>query len=106
TPAVALFSDGLLHSAELIILVAGFFMFADLRRHDRLAPQSGWAGFFLGAGGFQLIDGIVDHKILRLHQIRYGVDLLPYDLAWNLSAVAMILVGLWLLRRARKQSRH
>jgi uncharacterized membrane protein len=49
---VALLSDGLLHAGELIIIVAGFFLFADLRRRQALAPRSAWAGAFLGLGGF------------------------------------------------------
>ena len=101
TPAIGLLSDGLLHAAELIILVAGFFVFADVRRRNALASDWAWAGFALGLGGFQLFDGVVDHKVLRLHQVRYGVDLLPYDLAWNGFAVVLLLIGGWLLMRAR-----
>jgi hypothetical protein len=40
----------------------------------------------------------VQHKLLRLHQIRYGVTLCPYDLTWNLLAVIMIIVGAVLMR--------
>jgi uncharacterized membrane protein len=101
TPAVGLASDGLLHAAELIAIVAGFFLFADLRRHNALAAGWAWAGFFLGAGIFQVFDGIVNHKVLRLHQIRYDVYLLPYDIAWLLSGVALILIGTLLALRAR-----
>ncbi len=101
TPAVGLLSDGLLHSAELIALVAGFFMLLDLRRRNALAAAWVWAGFFIGMGGFQLFDGIIDHKVLRLHQIRYGVNLLPYDVAWNLTGLVLLLVGIVLLGRAR-----
>lgn len=101
TTEVALLSDGLLHAGELVVLVAGFFLYADLRRRGTLAPASGWAGLFLGLGGFQLWDGIVDHKVLRLHQVRYDVELLPYDIAWNLAGLALLLVGLLLARRAR-----
>lgn len=54
TSGVALMSDGLLHAAELVVLVAGFFLFADLRRRQALARRSAWAGVFLGLGGFQL----------------------------------------------------
>ena len=105
TPAIGLLSDGLLHTAELLALVAGFLWFSDLRQRQVLAPRSAWAGFFLGAGGFQLFDGIVDHKLLRVHQIRYGVELLPYDLAWNLGALVLIGIGLLLARRARPLAR-
>jgi uncharacterized membrane protein len=101
TPAVGLFSDGLLHAAELLALVGGFFWFADLRRRavaDRLAS---WGGFFLGAGAFQLVDAVVDHKLLRVHQIRYGVDIVPYDVAWILAAVVLLLIGAFLRLKAR-----
>ena len=101
TPAVGLLSDGLLHAAELIALVAGFFLFADLRRRHALARAHAWAGVVLGAGAFQLFDGIVDHKLLRVHQVRYDVDLLPYDLAWNGAAVALLALGVALALRAR-----
>jgi len=101
TSAVGLLSDGLLHSAELIALVAGFFILLDLRRRNTLAAAWAWAGFFMGMGGFQLFDGIVNHKVLSLHQIRYGVNILPYDVAWNLAGLALLVVGFVLLGRAR-----
>ena len=104
TPEFGLVSDGLLHSAELVILVAGFFLFSDLRRRGMLAPRSSWAGLLMGAGGFQLWDGVVDHKVLRLHQVRYDVDLLPYDLAWNGVAVLLLVLGTVLLARSRDEA--
>jgi len=63
TPAVGLLSDGLLHAGELLALVGGFFWFAELRRRGVLVPLAAWGGFLVGAGGFQLFDGVVDHKI-------------------------------------------
>ncbi|MEU8353207.1 MULTISPECIES: DUF2243 domain-containing protein [unclassified Streptomyces] len=105
TLSVGLLSDGLLHTAELLALVAGFFLFADLRRRRALAPPHGWAGFFLGLGIFQLFDGIVDHKLLRLHQIRYGVDVTPYDWAWNLAGLVLLLIGTGQAVRAARRSR-
>lgn len=101
TPAFSLFSDGLLHSAELILFVLGFFMFADLRARHALVPMSARAGFFFGLGGFQLFDGIVDHKLLGLHQIRYVDNVLPYDLAWNGFGLLLLLIGFLFARRAR-----
>lgn len=101
-PAVGLLSDGLLHAAELMALAGGFFWFADLRRRGALVPLAGWGGFLLGAGTFQLFDGLVDHKVLRVHQIRYGVDLLPYDLAWNIAAAFLLLAGALVTWRAHR----
>lgn len=104
TPALALASDGVLHAAELLALVAGGFLIVELRGRRALAKDWAWAGLVLGLGGFQLFDGVVDHKLLRLHQIRYGVPLLPYDLAWNVAGALLLAVGLVLLARARRSS--
>lgn len=101
TPAIGLLTDGLLHAAELVAIVAGFFLYADARRRGEHAPRAAWSAFLIGAGGFQLFDGLVDHKLLRVHQIRYGVDdLWLYDVAWNGFGALLLLVGL-LSRRAR-----
>jgi uncharacterized membrane protein len=35
--------------------------------------------------------------VLGLHQIRYEVDLLPYDLAWNISGAVGAVIGIVLL---------
>ena len=57
------------------------------------------AGILLGAGGFNLYDGIVQHKLLGLHQVRGGApNNLPYDLVFIGVAAVMLLAGLLLLR--------
>lgn len=101
TPAFGLMSDGLLHSAELILTVLGFFLFAHLRAGRALDPRAAWGGFFLGLGGFQLFDGIVSHKVLGLHEIRYVDNLRAYDIAWNGAALVLLAIGFLVLRRRR-----
>ncbi|MER2169207.1 MAG: DUF2243 domain-containing protein, partial [Psychrobacillus psychrodurans] len=39
----------------------------------------------------------IQHKWMGLHQIRYGVDILPYDLVWNILAALMIILGFILI---------
>jgi uncharacterized membrane protein len=104
TTAVALVSDGILHAAELFFLVAGFFVLADARRRSSLSRRRAWAGFFCGLGVFQLWDGLIDHKVLRVHQVRYEVDLLPYDIAWNASALVLLAIGVVIAVRDRRRS--
>jgi uncharacterized membrane protein len=104
TPMIGLLSDGFLHAAELVAIVAGFFMLLEARKRKIFYRDWALTGGFLGAGCFQLFDGIVDHKVLRLHQIRYEVDLLPYDIAWNISAVLLIVIGIAFWRKARPVS--
>lgn len=97
-------SDGLLHLFTLTMLVLGALLLWR-ERHQLTAVVSDrpfWAGVLLGLGGFQLFDGIVDHKIFRVHQVREDTaNLLPYDLAWNAGAVLLLVAGGIIWRRHR-----
>src|SRR3954453_20004926 len=103
-PAAGLVSDGLFHAVGFFATVAALFLFADLRRRRILEPARWWGGLLAGAGAFQLYDGTIQHKLLRLHQIRYHVDLAPYDWTWNVVAVVLLAAGVWLLRSARSRT--
>ncbi|MFS4507384.1 DUF2243 domain-containing protein [Clavibacter sp. Sh2141] len=106
TTEVGLISDGILHAVGWSAAIGAMFLFADLRRRRALSwPR--WAGGLLaGAGGFQLYDGTVQHKVMGLHEIRYGVDLLAYDLVWNGVGAVLLLAGLVLIRRTRASARR
>jgi uncharacterized membrane protein len=100
---IGLVSDGLFHAFSWFATIGSLFMFADLRRRNALWPTKWWGGVLLGAGGFQLYDGTIQHKLMRIHQIRYNVDILPYDLTWNIISIAMILAGTILFIRTRRR---
>jgi uncharacterized membrane protein len=108
TQAAGLVSDGVFHAFSWFATVASLFLFADLRRRGALSTRRWVAGILMGIGAFQLFDGVVQHKVLNLHEIRYGVELLPYDLAWNGAALAFLVAGVLLLllpvRRAARRS--
>ena len=105
TLAVGLISDGLFHAFSWFATVASLFIVAHLRKL-RAWDKRRWIGAaILGAGVFQLYDGIIQHKIFRLHQIRYDVEIFYYDLVWNVLAIFMILIGWGLLKPKQKQVR-
>jgi uncharacterized membrane protein len=101
TPAAGLVSDGLFHALSWFATVAALFLLADARRRGPVPTARWWGGLLVGAGAFQLYDGTVQHKLLGLHQIRYGVDLRPYDWAWDVIAVLLLVAGTLLLVRTR-----
>jgi uncharacterized membrane protein len=103
TPAIGLVSDGAFHAFGWFAVVIGLVIVADLRRRAALAGRALTGGILLGAGAFQLYDGTIQHKVLRLHQIRYHVDIVPYDLAWNILAAILIVVGTLLLVNAYRR---
>lgn len=101
TTDVGLVSDGLFHAFSWFATVIGLFMVAHLRKQQAWNRKR-WIGATLfGAGVFQLYDGIIQHKIFRIHQIRYDVEIFYYDLVWNIGAVVFIIVGLLIMRRKR-----
>lgn len=104
THEAALVSDGIFHALAWGMTVAGLFLLADARRRAGLPWGRWWGAVLTGLGGFQLLDAGLLHKVLGLHQVRYGVDLLPYDLAWFGSAAVALVVGLIILWRTRRRA--
>jgi uncharacterized membrane protein len=104
TSGVGLVSDGLFHAFSWFATVAALFLVSAVRREHAFRRMSFTAGLLSGAGFFQLYDGLVQHKLLGLHQIRYGVDLTPYDVIWNVIAALMLLAGIALWVRTRRQA--
>ncbi len=99
TTEAGLVSDGLFHAFGWFAVVASLFLFADLRRRGVLRWLRWVGGALIGAGAFNLYDGVVQHKLFRLHQIRYGVDLTGYDLTWIIAAVVLLVAGVVVRRR-------
>lgn len=104
TTDIGLISDGLFHAFSWFTTIGGLFMLADLRRRNVYWGMKWWAGKLIGGGSFQLYDGTIQHKLMRIHQIRYVDNVIVYDLIWNVIAVIMIVVGLILVARARKHT--
>src|SRR5699024_663298 len=102
TMQFGIFSDGLLNAFALFSIVAGIFLFAHVTKIYTYSILRWWSGIFIGLGAFQLIDGTINHKLFGIHQIRYGVDILPYDIAWNTSAVLLLIIGFIMWFKTRK----
>lgn len=97
-----IFIDGAFHLFSGAMLLLGALRLWALRgRIGQACGRALAAGIFLGAGGFNLYDGTIQHKVLRLHPVRERVpNQLPYDLAFNAVALLLLLAG-WLLWRGR-----
>lgn len=105
TSDLGLLSDGFFHAFSWFATIGGLFLLVDVVRRAGWHPVRWWGGVLVGVGAFQLYDGIVHHKLLRVHQIRYVDDLLAYDLAWNGTAAVLLLTGFLLLVLSRRRAR-
>ncbi|MGM0838280.1 MAG: DUF2243 domain-containing protein [Bacillota bacterium] len=104
TTDIGLVSDGIFHAFSWFATIGGLFLFADLRRRHALWVKRWWGGVLLGAGGFQLYDGTIQHKVMRIHQIRYVENVLIYDLIWLVIAVGLVIAGFILAMRTRAKN--
>ncbi len=96
-----IFIDGLFHAFSSALLFAGALRLWGQRRSigSLSSARPLIAGILVGMGGFNLYDGIVQHKLMQLHPVREGVEnQLPYDLAFNGIALALLIAG-WLVWR-------
>jgi uncharacterized membrane protein len=97
--AAGLITDGIFHLGSTAALVIGLVLLVQRWRTARGPLRQSVAGVLVGAGGFNLYDGIIQHKLLRLHQVRAGAsNNLPYDLVFIGVAAVVLLAGLLLLR--------
>jgi uncharacterized membrane protein len=88
--------DGIFHALTWICTAAGvalLYRAAEARAVRR--PGRRFVGdLLLGWGGFNLVEGVIDHQLLGLHHVRETPNWLVYDLAFlALGGVILLLVG-------------
>ena len=97
--------DGLFHFATWVVSLVGLGLLAfgdvPLRAPGRARMLIG--GMLAGWGGFNLVEGVVDHQLLNLHHVRPGPDEALYDLSFLAWGAAMLIVGVWLYRAGRRR---
>ncbi|MEN3090440.1 MAG: DUF2243 domain-containing protein [Staphylococcus pseudoxylosus] len=104
--AIGLVSDGLFHAFSWFATVASLFLLADVKRRNSFWIKRWISGMLLGLGFFQLYDGLIQHKLFRIHQIRYKVNVLPYDIVWNAVAIIVLIVGFIIFIQTQKYIRR
>ena len=97
--------DGLFHLAMWVVTLAGVFMlWAAARARTLPASPASFGGELLaGWGGFNLVEGVVDHHILNLHHVRDVPMHVPlYDWVFlGIGGLGFLVVG-WLLGRSAR----
>lgn len=75
------------------------FLLADLKSRRGWWGKRWLGGILLGSGAFQLYDGTIQHKWMRIHQIRYVENVYIYDIVWNAIAILLVICGAVLVYR-------
>ena len=95
-------ADGLFHAFTWMVVVIGLWILWRRTSGWRWAANGraliGW--MLVGLGGFNVVEGLVDHQILGLHHVRENAGhQTAYDLGF-LALGALLCVGGWLLTRS------
>jgi uncharacterized membrane protein len=93
-------ADGLFHAAAWAAVVSGaVLLWRRMRERPHLMSGRALFGWALaGWGGFNLVEGVVDHHVLAIHHVREGTDHTTWDLAFLASGAVLLVTG-WLLAR-------
>lgn len=97
-------ADGWFHLGAYLVLIAGvaqLFRAGGARALESGAGRVFAGGLLAGAGGFNVIEGIVDHHILQIHHVRFGPAQQIYDGGFLAISAVLFVVGMALLRNKK-----
>jgi len=96
-------ADGWFHVAVYATLVAGaaMLMSATARLTTRPSRRIMVAGLLIGFGGFNVLEGVVDHHVLGVHHVREGSTAHVYDAGFLIVSVIVLAVGVNARRTTR-----
>jgi uncharacterized membrane protein len=102
-----LLHDGLFLSFSLIITIAGVILLwhasGSNNKNSLLSDKRSFLGFALiGFGGFNTIEGIINHHILEMHHVIDVANPLAFDLTFLVVGGLAFLAAGGLLLRSRK----
>jgi uncharacterized membrane protein len=97
--------DGLFHAFDWVMTVAGIALLWRAGGRDDVPWSSNifLGSLLMGAGLFNMVEGVIDHQILGIHHVKPG----PHQLAWDLGFLALgallFLVG-WIMSQNKTVS--
>jgi uncharacterized membrane protein len=97
-------ADGLFHAATWLFTIVGLWLLWTVRRGvASLESPAVFLGLLLiGWGGFNLVEGVVDHHLLGLHHVREdATHRLAWDIAFLIWGAGMVTAGGLFVRGAR-----
>ena len=98
--------DGLFHAVTYLSTVAGLLLVWSATRGPRVRWSNKllFGGLLAGWGTFNVVEGIVDHQLLRIHHVRPGPNELAYDLGFLAWGAIMLVAGLLLMRSGDRET--
>lgn len=103
--SINMFWDGIFHLFCFLIIFTGLLMLCKVAFCKKEAKSWGkvCGGLILGWGIFNVVEGLIDHQFLKLHNVK-ETSAVPelWNYSFLLISVLLIIVGWLIIRRADK----
>jgi uncharacterized membrane protein len=100
-----MFWDGIFHLFTLLTAIVGIYLLWRLFKKNNI-NTSGYlltGGMLAGWGVFNLIEGIINHHILKIHNVR---ELIPNKDLWNYGflffGIFLLIMGWFIIQKGKK----
>ena len=100
--------DGIFHSTTYLFVVAGLYILwrTAQRFHLYWSSKLPAGTMLIGFGGFNVVEGLVDHQLLGIHHVNEIVDpayRFYFIAGFILWGILMLIIGWILLRQGQRQ---
>jgi len=98
--------DGLFHLFDWVMTLLGLaLLWRAVKQPIQLSTSTFIGSLLVGAGLFNVVEGIIDHHLLQIHHVKPGPNQLSYDVSFLLVGALLVLVGGLLLWRERSPNK-
>ncbi len=96
--------DGLFDAATWVLTVLGIGLLWQAVKRDDVTRSSStlFGSILIGAGSFDVVEGIIDHQILGIHHVKPGANELIWDLGFIALGGILGIIGWMLLQREKR----
>ncbi|WP_373528233.1 DUF2243 domain-containing protein [Nostoc sp.] len=99
--------DGLFHALDWVLTVVGVILLWRAGGRDDVpwSSQTFIGSILIGAGLFNLVEGLIDHQILGIHHVKPGPNQLAWDLGILVFGALLALIG-WIMIKTELRSQE
>jgi uncharacterized membrane protein len=103
--SVNMFWDGIFHLFTLLVTLLGIYLLWKVTRRENV-NKSGYlltGGMLGGWGLFNIVEGVIDHQILKLHNVRDTgvVNKEVWNIGFLVFSVLLLLLGWMLIKKGQ-----
>jgi uncharacterized membrane protein len=98
--------DGLFHLLDWILTLTGLALLWRAVLHKvPLSTATLIGSILIGAGLFNLVEGVIDHHLLGIHHVKPGLHQMTYDISFLVAGAVLVVIGWRLVTPASEAAR-